>query len=566
MTLTSQEPTYVIGHLNPDADAICAAIGYAEYLRVAEGVNAEALRCGTVPARVKWVLEQAGQEAPKLVTDVRTTAELISDKCTLTVSEGDTFLKVYNTMQESGEESLPVVSEDGEILGILDFTQLMQLLMPRNVTGSAGVKTVYVSPQKILESLKGRSMGAPISDREEELIMFVGASSEATTREGLLRDAKEGISKAQLVICGDRVKLQKVAVENHVRILVMTGGFDLCPDMKEQAKKNGVMIIACEYDTATTVQLIRCSKMVDTALGGEFLCVEGNEAVSDISKRLSAVKQEIFPVVKPETRELMGVFTKADLVSPPQTKIVMVDHNEYSQAVKGIEEAEVVEVIDHHRLGGNIVSRGPIRFLNEPVGSSSTLIARKFKTYDVSLSKGVALCLIAGLISDTLNLTSPTTTELDKEILSWLCVIAEIDADKFTTDLFASGSLLHMGTVDELMNTDRKEFDEGGKYISIAQVEEICLDAFDKRRVEMEQGLEDLIAKKGYDLALVAVTDITKHYSLILARGDERVIKALAFEHRSDGVIVAEGVVSRKKQIFPAVSDAVLGAGAMTLS
>jgi len=247
-------------------------------------------------------------------------------------------------------------------------------------------------------------------------------------------------------------------------------------------------------------------------------------------------------------------------------KNLALDHNEYKQAVRGIEEAEVVEVIDHHRLGGDVISRGPIRFLNEPVGSSCTLIARKFKSYEVPLSRGVALCLIAGLISDTLNLTSPTTTDLDKEILSWLCEIAEVNADKFTTDLFASGSLLHMGTVDELMNTDRKEFDEGGKFISIAQVEEIGLDNFEKRRSEMEQGLEDLIAKKGYDLAMVAVTDITKHYSLILAKGDERVIKALAFEHRPDGVIYAEGVVSRKKQIFPAVSDAVSDAGAMVLS
>ncbi len=566
MTLTSQEPVYVVGHLNPDADAICAAIGYAEYLRVAEGVNAEAIRCGSVPARVKWVLDQAGEEYPQLVTDVRTTAELISDKATLTVSDGDTFLEVYNTMQESGEESLPIVSDNGDIIGILDFTQLMQLLMPRVVTGSEEVKTVYVSPQKILECLKGNSVGAPISEEEEELIMFVGASSEESTRDGLIRDAENGISKTQLVICGDRKRLQKVAIDNQVRIMVVTGGFDVDPEMQALAKEKGVMIISCDYDTATSVQLVRCSKIVDTALGGEFLCVESDEAVTDISRKLSVVTQEIFPVVKKGTRELIGVFTKADLVSPPQTKIVMVDHNEYSQAVKGINEAEVVEVIDHHRLGGDVVSRGPIRFLNEPVGSSCTLIARKFKSYNAELSKGVALCLIAGLVSDTLNLTSPTTTELDREILSWLSGIAEVDADQFTNDMFASGSLLHTGTVDELMNTDRKEFSEGDKRFSIAQVEEMGLEAFDKRREEMEQGLEELIAKNGYDFAMVAVTDISKHYSLILARGDEKVIKALDFEHRDGGEIYAEGIVSRKKQILPAVSDAILGAGAVVMS
>lgn len=562
MTLTSQEPVYVIGHLNPDTDAICAAIGYAEYLRVAEDTNAEALRCGSVPSRVEWVLDQAGVDAPKLVTDIRTTAELISDKATVMVSEGDTFLKVYNAMQQSGIESLPVVSDDGEIRGILDFTQLMQLLMPQDVSGSMAVKTVFVSPQKILESLKGVSLGAPISQDEEELVMFVGASSEKTTREGLIRDLDLGLSKMQLVICGDRTRLQQVAIDSQVRIMVVTGGFDVDPEMLKLAREKGVIIICCKYDTATTVQLIRCSKMVDSALGSEFFCVDNDEAVSDIRKRLSLANQEIFPVVKKGTKELIGVFSKADLVAPPETKVVMVDHNEYSQAVKGIEEAQVVEVIDHHRLGGNVVSRDPIRFLNEPVGSSSTLIARRFRDRKAPLSKGVALCLSAGLISDTLNLTSPTTTDVDRDILKWLCEIAEVDAAKFTNDLFASGSLLHMGTVDELLNTDRKEFEEGGKSISITQVEEIGLDAFDGRRSEIEEGLDLLLKHKGYDLAIAAITDVTKHVSLILARGDERIIKELAFEHRPDGVIYAKDVVSRKKQIFPAVCDAVHSATA----
>ena len=565
MTLTSQEPVYVIGHLNPDTDAICAAVGYAEYLRVAEGKDAVALRCGTIPSRVKWVLDQAEVRAPELVTDIRTTAELISNQCTVNVSEGDTFLKVYNAMQESGMESLPVVSDNGEIRGILNFTQLMQLLMPQDVSGSKAVKTVFVSPQKILESLKGESVGAEVTTDEEELIMFVGASSEESTRAGLIRDAALGLSKMQLVICGNRRQLQKVAIESQVRMMVVTGGFGVEPDMIKLAREKGVKIICCNYDTATTVQLIRCSRMVDTALAGEFLCVDADEAVSDIRRKLSVANQEVFPVVEKGTRKLIGVFTKADLVAPPVTKIIMVDHNEYSQAVRGIEEAQVVEVIDHHRLGGNVVSREPIRFLNEPVGSSSTLIARKFRDRAAPLSKGIALCLSAGLISDTLNLTSPTTTDLDRDILKWLCEIAGVDAKQFTHDFFASGSLLHMGTAKELIHTDRKEFEESGKNISITQIEEIRLDGFDDRRAEIEEELEKLCRYKGYDLAIAAVTDITKHVSLILAKGDERIISELPFEHRADGVIIAKNVVSRKKQIFPAVCKAIYSARAIII-
>lgn len=565
MTLTSQKPIYVIGHLNPDTDAICAAIGYAEYIRTAEKKDAEALRCGTIPTRVEWVLKQAGVDAPKLITDIRTTAELISDKATVTVSEGDTFLKVYNIMHDGGMDSLPVVSDDGEIRAILDFTQLMGLLMPQDVSGSKAVKTVFVSPQKILESLKGKSIGAEIATEEEELEMFVGASSEETTQKGLIRDADLGVSKTQLVICGDRDRLHKVAIESHVRMMVVTGGFDVDPEILELAKKYGVMVISCKYDTATTVQLIRCSRMVCSAIGSEFLCVNADEAVSDFRKRLSATSQELFPVVRKGERKLIGVFSKSDLVEPPMTKVVMIDHNEYSQAVRGIEEAQVVEVIDHHRLGGNVVSREPIRFLNEPVGSSSTLVARKFKDRGIPLPKGVALCLLAGLISDTLNLTSPTTTYIDKDILKWLCGIADVDAHKFTQDFFASGSLLIMGTADEIINTDRKEFEEAGKKVSITQVEEICLDGLDKRRQEIEASLDELIIHKGYDVAMAAITDITNHVSIIMAKGDPYIIRELPFEHTDEGLIIAKDVVSRKKQIFPAVCRAIHSSTATTI-
>ena len=556
-TLKSQDPIYVIGHLNPDTDAICAAMGYADYLQRAENMNAVALRCGIVPGRVEWVLEQAGLSAPELITDVRTTAELIADKDVLAVSEDDTFLSVYTAMQQSGLESIPVVSKEGEIKGILDFTQMMQLLMPQDGSGSTAVKTVLVSPQNVLKCLKGESVGAEISKEEEELDMFVGASSEASTVSIVSKAGESGRASKQIMICGDRTRLQKAALLNSVKLMIVTGGYEVSEEHCDLAKENGVMIISCKYDTATTVQLLRCSRIVKSALGAEFLCVNATDPVSEIKNRLSTVAQDVFPVVEDGTRKFIGVFTQADLVSPPNTKLVLVDHNEYSQAVRGVEEADVKIVLDHHRLGGNVVSRDPIHFLNEPVGSSSTLVARKFRDSGIEITRGIALCLCAGLISDTLNLTSPTTTEVDKGILKWLTEKAGVEADQFTHDFFASGSLMLKGTVDEIVNTDRKEFNEGGKSISITQVEEIGLSNFDERRAEIEQELLDLSRNKDYDVALAAITDVTKHVSLIVAVGDQRIIKQLAYEHQKDGTILAEGVVSRKKQIFPAVCDAI---------
>lgn len=566
MTLKSQSPYYVIGHKNPDTDAICAAIGYAAYLRDAEGMDAVPLRCGTIPERVKWVLEQAKEPEPLLITDVRTTAGLICEDEYPTVKETDTFLTVYNAMQASGQESLPVISEAGEVMGIMDFTMLMHLLMPQDVMGGKTAKQIIVSGSKVVETLKGKSIGAEVSDIEETLTMFVGASSYAKISKSLQRYSDEGILANHLVICGDRPQLIKAAIEGGVRMLILTGECDVDEELIQKAKQENVIIICCNYDTATTVQLVRCSRVVSSALTGEFICIEEHEAVSELKDKLSAMKQEFFPVVASDSRKFVGTFTKAELVNPPKTKLVLVDHNEYSQAVNGVEEADVKIVVDHHRLGGNIVSREPIFFLNEPVGSSSTLVARKYRDNDTPISQGIAKCLCAGLISDTLNLTSPTTTETDKKILQWLCEKAGIQAEQFTKDFFASGSLLLNGSYQELVHTDRKEFSEGGKTVSISQVEEIGLDSLPERVNGLREELKALITNKGYDLAIIAVTDIAELTSIIIAEGDPRIIDQFKYTQQSDNTLLAQGVVSRKKQIFPAVCDAIYAASGTVIS
>jgi len=199
---------------------------------------------------------------------------------------------------------------------------------------------------------------------------------------------------------------------------------------------------------------------------------------------------------------------------------------------------------------------------NEPVGSSSTLVAREYRYAGIDMPKEIALCLIAGMVSDTLNLTSPTTTDLDKEILQWLCQIADVDSKKFTRDFFASGSLLAHGTGSEAVGEDRKVFEESGARVSISHVEESGLELFADRREELVATLDSLIAHKGYDLALMIITDINTHHSVLLASGDEMIVEALPFERDSDGVFQAPGVVSRKKQVFPAVCQALRWAAA----
>jgi len=556
MSNSSHMPLYVIGHQNPDTDAICSAIGYADLLQkkgIAEAVPA---RCGAVPTRTAWVLEKAGIEKPLLLDDVSATAEMICRKDVVKVSDDATFLEAYQLMLSEKVRSIPVVNAQNQLCGLLKYLDLLQLLMPID-TDTESVRRMIACPEKIAVTLGAKVDGADLKAQEREIVQLVGASSVDTVQKRLDYATEVGEIKSYVVICGDRPIIQRTAIEYGVCMLVVTGGFDVSEDLLQASKENGVVILRCKQDTATASKLIRCSRMVSHALDDNISRVMAHDSVKVLRDDLASVKQDLFPVIHPGGNRLMGVISKSDLIDPPRIRLVMVDHNEYSQAVEGVEHAEVIEVIDHHRLAGDLVSSEPIRYINEPVGSSCTLVAREYRYAGIDIPREIAMCLIAGMVSDTLNLTSPTTTSLDGEILQWLCGIATVDAAKFTHDFFASGSLLAHNSADEAINADRKVFEENGARVSISHVEESGLDLFAGRKEDLSTALDELIEVKGYDLALLIVTDINSHHSLLLGSGSAQILNALNFERDVDGVFQAPGVVSRKKQVFPAVCQAI---------
>lgn len=561
LTPQTQMPLYVVGHRNPDTDAICSAIGYADLLRRKDGIQAVAARCGKVPARTAWVLEQAGMEKPLLLDDVSATAEMICRKDVIKVNDDDTFLTTYRLMLAKGVRSIPVVNAENQLCGLLKYLDLLQLLMPTDMAGDS-VRRMKASPSKIKETLEAKSIGGDLEVSEQEIVLLVGASSSETVARRLVAATEKGDVGSYLVMCGDRPSVMGTAIDYGVRMLVVTSGFEPPEELQKAAKEKGVAILSCNLDTASAAKLIRCSRTVSHALDNRIHRVLADDSVKSLRKRLATQKQDLFPVVDPGDNTLIGVISKSDLIDPPRIRLVLVDHNEHSQAIAGVEDADVIEVIDHHRLAGDIISREPIRYLNEPVGSTCTLVAREYRYADVEMPKEIAMCLIAGMISDTLNLTSPTTTDLDRDILMRLCKIADVDAAQFTRDFFASGSLLAHGTGIEVVREDRKVFEEMGARISISHVEESGLDLFASRREELVATLDNLIARKGYDLALLIITDITTHHSVLLASGDEKILAALPFERDANGVFQAPGVVSRKKQVFPAVCKALRRAAA----
>jgi manganese-dependent inorganic pyrophosphatase len=450
------------------------------------------------------------------------------------------------------------VDEENHVAGILRYLDLLELLVPAETEGIA-VRTVLVALKNMATTLHAETVGAPCpnSEDEENLIILVGASSQDTVEKRLQKACTDGNIGRFLVICGDRPHVHKLAIDAGVRALLITGGYPIDPALEQLARSKNICVLMAKQDTASCTTLIRCSRTVRHVLDAGFITVPEHEPVSLLKKRLASTIQELFPVVSEEGQKLLGVVSKSDLIDPPRLRLALVDHNEYAQAVRGVEEAEIVEVIDHHRLAGNLVSREPIRYLNEPVGSTSTLVARKFAHRDLTPAPDVSLCLLAGIVSDTLNLTSPTTTDLDRDMLTWLASVAGVDAAEFTRKFFAIGSLLANGTVDEIVNADRKEFSDDGLKISIAQVEELGMEALAAREAELIEHLGTLIEKERLDLICLVITDVTEHYSHILAVGNPALLDSLPYQRLHANSYSAPGVVSRKKQIFPAVCQAI---------
>ena len=542
-------PVYVIGHQNPDTDAICSAIGCAELLRLTRYPDAVAACCGGLNPRTRWVLERAGLPAPHLIMDLRPTAETVCREDVIQAFEHETFLDVYQRMERAEIRTIPITDAAGHLTGLASIQDLLKLLL-HNIEDKMEARRVRTTIANIARTLEGQIVCGTDLDKETDFILTVSASSEETVEDRLHEYPREQL----VVVVGDRPEVHRMALNVKVRAIVLTGGAQLTADLLAQAQQEGCAVLSCHHDTASTTQLIRCSRRIADAVERTFKSFGAKTHIANIRSDIQHTTQTLFPVIREDTGKLIGVFSKSDLLEPPRQRLVLVDHNELSQAVPGAADANILEVLDHHRLGGNLVSREPIRFINEPVGSTCTIVARLYQLAALRPSPSVAICLCAGLISDTLNLTSPTTTSTDREVLAWLAGQAGIVVSEFSKDFFAAGSLLCSSPAEVILNTDRKEFVENGWSISISQIEELNLEHFESRAHDLRTALAELAERRESDFACLIITDISRHYSLLLTTGSQSVIDEIDFPHLGPDLFEMDGIVSRKKQFFPFIS------------
>jgi len=536
---------YVIGHKNPDTDAICSAIGYADFLRLTSRPDALAASCGDVNARTSMALKRAGVEPPKLLLDVRPRAGRICRRDVVTSSDLDSLVDVYEKMRQHKLRAIPVLNGKGDISGMCSLLNLLELLLPDS-DDPIDNRNVESSLVRIAKVLNGTFQHSDEPEREEILTVMVGAMS----ADNFTKRMHQFPSASLLIVSGDRPTVQIPAIEYGVRSLIITGGYQLSSGLLSLARENVVNVMTSPLDTATTTLLIRSAKRITKAIEAEYLSFSEDALLHDIRKQVQKSSQPLFPVVD-DHRKLVGVFSKSDLINPVPTQLILVDHNELGQAVTGAEDAEILEVIDHHRLGGGLMSREPIRFHNEPVGSTCTIVSRFYRSHGLTPGKSISCCLAAGIISDTLKLTSPTTTETDKAILEWIAAAGDIDVDKFAEDFFAAGSALELNSPDKAVRLDCKDYKEHGWRFAVAQIEENGLDQFWEHKASIAQALDKMVHKKNYHFACLMITDITRQNSLLMVSGRQEFIDAVDYPPREERLFEMGNVVSRKKQLLP---------------
>lgn len=414
------------------------------------------------------------------------------------------------------------------------------------------MRRVHTSVQSIIDSLNAKVLHADNPNELEELFVRIGAMD---IRSFGSHHKETGLpSDRSIIIVGDRWDIQERCLQLGVRLLVITGALEVDEDVIDRAKERNVSLIVSPYDSATTSWIIRTATHIDGLIDPDVSCFSAEDRISSVKRRIANNNDPLYMVVN-DSKQLIGVFSKSDILRPSHTRIALVDHNELGQAVNGASEVQITEILDHHRLG-NIPTEQPILFINRPVGSTCSIVADLFRSQSLTPEPNIAGIMMAGIISDTLLLNSPTTTPLEGELLEWLAPIAGIESKALAELIFTAGSVVINSKPDEVIRSDCKIYDEGEIRFSVSQIEELGFDNFWKNEDALDQALEAYRKEEDLYFSFLLVTDINSQDSLLVVAGNDELKAAINYPQRGQSNIYElPGIVSRKKQLMPYISS-----------
>lgn len=538
---------YVTGHKNPDSDSICAAYAYAEFKNKIGDVETVACRLGNVNQETQYILDYFKAEAPKFLSTVKLKVEDLQFDNISPVSPEISLKTAWTIMREKNIKTLPVADENDHLLGVLAVSNLTSCYM--DIWDNRILAKSNTTLDNIMDTLSAKA-----SYVNEERTHFPGkivvTAMQADTMSG-------HVEEGDIAIVGDREEAQAALINLNVSLIIVTGGYAPSEKIVSLAKEHGVTIIVTQHDSFTTSRLIVQSIPVGYVMIKEnIVSFSTDDLVDDIKVIMTETRFRSYPVLDQNGR-VVGTVSRYHLISNHKKKVIQVDHNERGQSVDGLDEAEVIEIIDHHRVA-DIQTNNPIYFRNEPVGSTSTIVAKCFFESGIRPSRKAAGLLCGAIISDTLLFRSPTCTPQDKYICKKLAEIAGINIEEFAKEMFKAGTSLKGKTVEQIFNTDFKPFTIEDTKVGISQVNTMDIDGFMPLKEEMLNYMDQKAKEAGLDMVMLLLTDILNEGSEILVTGakPEIVEKAFKVTLKDKGAFLP-GVLSRKKQVVPPITNAI---------
>ncbi len=528
---------YVIGHKNPDTDSIVSAVAYAELLRRQGKENVVAARQGDLWPETRYILDRFGVPAPMLIEDVRPRVCDVMTTQVVTADPNEAIYQIGRRLRERGIRAIPLVDGEGDLQGLITVEDFARVLFEE--MDPIVLDRMPLSLDNVLATLGGRLVVRVPSCRLRDKVM-VGAMSVETMRERL----EPGI----LLVIGDRPDAQRVAIEQGVAALVITGGLAVDDEIAALAREKGVTIISSPHHTFTTVRLLNLSVPASSVMQTGVPTAHPDDLLDEVRPKLA--QRRTLPVLG-DDRRLAGILSRSDLLRPTRHGVILVDHNERTQSVDGLEEAEILGIIDHHRIA-DVHTPAPIFFRNEVVGATSTIIAELYWELGIPIPPPMAGILLGGVLTDTVAFRSPTCTSRDREVGHHLAELVGVDLDAFAEEVFAVASNLTERSLRQVLTTDFKEFTVDGVRFGIGYMETTDRSQVDAVQADLIEEMNRLRDDRGYGIMLFVVVDIRCDESEIFIAGQEKAVaEAFGQELASPHSIVLPGVVSRKRQVVP---------------
>ena len=544
---TESKKVWVVGHKNPDTDSICAAISYA-YLKNQSGDKKTyvAKRAGAVNEETRYVLERFGVEEPPLVSYAGAQIKDINIRKTAGVSNQISLKRAWELMKKLEVVTLPVTNQFGKLEGVIVTKDIATSYM--DVLDNCVLSKARTQYKTIAETIDGEVYAG-----NEHAHFVRGKVVIATSNPEYMADY---IEDDDLVILGDREEAQMQAIRSNASCIIIGGGLEVAEEVKKLAEKRDCVIITTPFDTFSVARLINQSMPIKQYMTRrELVTIDIDDYVDDVKDVMSRVRHRDFPVLG-SNGNYVGMISRRNLMNMQKKQIILVDHNEKSQAVDGIGEAEILEIIDHHRLG-SLETVSPVYFRNQPLGCTSTIIYQMYQEQRVEIPKEIAGLLLSAIISDTLMFRSPTCTPFDKGVAKRLAEIADVDIEDHAKKMFRAGSDFKNKTTEEIFYQDFKIFHTEDCDFGVAQISAMSGEELEQIGEQLRPFLPQVLGEKRLNMVYVMLTDILEESSKIIFAGEDAgKILAHAFKKQEDADgILLDGIISRKKQMIPTLMN-----------